>query len=166
VRRSRDGRRPTGRRAARRCQANRLAGQAVEASHQLILLGGVLVLLSIFAGVFSARLGAPLLLVFLGLGMLAGSEGPGRILFRDFHAASLIGSIGLAIILFDGGLRTDPSDVRRALWPSLALTTIGVIGHDGNRRFRSGRGTRTITCRPCATGCGERSGGIFQGYCL
>jgi potassium/hydrogen antiporter len=99
----------------------------VEASHQLILLGSVLVLLSIFAGVFSARLGAPLLLVFLGLGMLAGGEGPGGILFRDFHAAYLIGSIGLAIILFDGGLRTDPTDVRRALWPSLALATIGVI---------------------------------------
>jgi potassium/hydrogen antiporter len=99
----------------------------VEASHQLILLGSALVLLSIFAGLFSARFGAPLLLVFLGLGMLAGAEGPGGILFRDFHAAYLIGSIGLAIILFDGGLRTDPDDFRRALWPSLALATIGVI---------------------------------------
>ncbi|HJY48789.1 MAG TPA: cation:proton antiporter, partial [Stellaceae bacterium] len=99
----------------------------MEASHQLILLGSVLVLLSIFAGVFSARFGVPLLLVFLGLGILAGEEGPGRILFRDFHAAYLIGSIALAIILFDGGLRTDPSDIRRALWPSLALASIGVI---------------------------------------
>ena len=99
----------------------------MEASHHLILLGSVLVLLSIFAGVFSARFGAPLLLVFLGLGILAGEEGPGGILFRDFHAAYLIGSIALAIILFDGGLRPDPKDVRRALWPSLALATIGVI---------------------------------------
>jgi cell volume regulation protein A len=66
-------------------------------------------------------------LVFLGLGILAGEEGPGGILFRDFHAAYLIGSVALAIILFDGGLRTDRSDVRRALWPSLALATIGVI---------------------------------------
>jgi potassium/hydrogen antiporter len=99
----------------------------VEASHHLILLGSALVLLSIFAGVFSARFGAPLLLVFLGLGILAGEEGPGGILFRDFHAAYLIGSVALAIILFDGGLRTDRSDVRRALWPSLALATIGVI---------------------------------------
>jgi potassium/hydrogen antiporter len=99
----------------------------VEASHHLILLGSALVLLSIFAGVFSARLGAPLLVVFLGLGMLAGEEGPGGIRFHDFHAAYLIGSIGLAVILFDGGLRTDPGDVRRALWPSLALATIGVI---------------------------------------
>ena len=84
-------------------------------------------LLSIFAGVFSARFGAPLLLVFLGLGMLAGEEGPGGIRFRDFHAAYLIGSIALAIILFDGGLRTDPNAFRRALWPSLALATIGVL---------------------------------------
>jgi cell volume regulation protein A len=99
----------------------------VEASHQLILLGSALVLLSIFAGVFSARLGAPLLLVFLGLGMLAGEEGPGGIVFRDFHAAYLIGSVSLAIILFDGGLRTDPGAIRRALWPSLALATLGVI---------------------------------------
>ena len=99
----------------------------MEASHHLILLGSALVLLSIFAGVFSARFGAPLLLVFLGLGILAGEEGPGGILFHDFHAAYLIGSTALAIILFDGGLRTDRSDVRRALWPSLALATIGVI---------------------------------------
>jgi potassium/hydrogen antiporter len=99
----------------------------VEASHHLILLGSALVLLSIFAGVFSARLGAPLLLVFLGLGMLAGEEGLGGIVFRDFHAAYLIGSISLAIILFDGGLRTDPGAIRRALWPSVALATVGVI---------------------------------------
>ena len=99
----------------------------MEASHQLILLGSALVLLSIFAGLFSARFGAPLLLVFLGLGMLAGDEGLGGILFRDFHAAYLIGSIGLAIILFDGGLRTEPGAVQRALWPSLALATIGVM---------------------------------------
>jgi cell volume regulation protein A len=99
----------------------------VEASHELILLGSALVLLSIFAGLFSVRFGAPLLLVFLGLGMLAGQEGLGGIIFRNFHAAYLIGSISLAIILFEGGLRTDPDDFRRAKWPSLALATIGVI---------------------------------------
>ena len=99
----------------------------MEVSHQLILLGSILVLLSIFAGLFSARLGAPLLLVFLGLGMLAGREGPGGILFRDFPAAYLIGSVSLAIILFDGGLRTDPGAIRRALWPSVALASVGVI---------------------------------------
>jgi Kef-type K+ transport system membrane component KefB len=104
-----------------------LLGLCIYWWRELILLGSVLVLLSIFAGVFSARLGAPLLLVFLGLGMLAGEEGLGGIVFRDFHAAYLIGSISLAIILFDGGLRTDPGAIRRALWPSLALATVGVI---------------------------------------
>ena len=99
----------------------------MEASHQLILLGSALVLLSIFAGLFSARFGVPLLLVFLGLGMLAGAEGPGSIAFRDFPAAYLIGSVSLAIILFDGGLRTDPGAIGRALWPSVALATVGVI---------------------------------------
>ena len=99
----------------------------MEASHQLILLGSILVLLSIFDGLFSSRLGAPLLLVFLGLGTLAGGEGPGGIFFRDFNAAYLIGSVSLAIILFDGGLRTDPGAIRRALWPSVALASVGVI---------------------------------------
>ena len=79
----------------------------MDASHQLILLGASLVLLSIFAGLFSARFGAPLLLVFLGLGMLAGEDGPGGIAFDDFQAAYLIGSIALAVILFDGGLRAE-----------------------------------------------------------
>jgi hypothetical protein len=76
------------------------------------------VLLPIFLGFFVTPRAAyplryPLLLAFLGLGMLAG-EGLGGIRFRDFHAAYLIGSTGLAIILFeslfDGGLRTDPGD--------------------------------------------------------
>src|SRR5271154_775993 len=99
----------------------------MEASHQLILLGAALVLLSIFAGLFSARFGAPLLLVFLGLGMLAGEDGPGGIRFNDFQAAYLIGSVALAVILFDGGLRAERDAVRRALLPSLTLATVGVI---------------------------------------
>ena len=98
----------------------------MEASHQLILLGATLVLLSIFAGLFSARLGAPLLLVFLGLGMVAGEDGPGGIRFDDFQAAYLIGSIALAVILFDGGLRAERAAVRRALFPALTLATLGV----------------------------------------
>jgi cell volume regulation protein A len=99
----------------------------LEASHQLILLGATLVLLSIFAGLFSARFGAPLLLVFLGLGMLAGEDGPGGIAFDDFQAAYLIGSIALAVILFDGGLRAERDAVKRALWPALTLATVGVL---------------------------------------
>jgi cell volume regulation protein A len=100
---------------------------AMAASHELILLGSALVLLSIFAGLFSARFGAPLLLVFLGLGMLAGEDGPGGIRFDDFQAAYLIGSVALAVILFDGGLRAERDAVARALWPALVLATLGVL---------------------------------------
>lgn len=70
----------------------------MEWSHDFILLGGLLGLLSIFIGLMSARFGAPLLLVFLLIGMLAGEDGPGGIQFEDFRAAYLIGSVALAAI--------------------------------------------------------------------
>lgn len=95
-------------------------------AHELILLGGALGLVSVFAGVVGARFNAPILLVFLFLGMLAGEDGPGRIPFADFQSAYLIGSIALAIILFEGGLKTERAMIRIALWPSLLLATIGV----------------------------------------
>jgi NhaP-type Na+/H+ and K+/H+ antiporter len=95
-------------------------------AHELILVGGALGLLSIVAGVISARFHAPLLLVFLALGMLAGEDGPGGIAFNDFQSSYLIGSIALAIILFEGGLKTERAMIRMAFWPSLLLATIGV----------------------------------------
>lgn len=98
----------------------------METSHELILLGGALGLLSIFAGLFFSRLGGPLLLVFLLLGMVAGEDGPGGIHFNDFRAAYLIGSIALAVILFEGGLKTSLSMLRAAFWPALVLATLGV----------------------------------------
>ncbi len=98
----------------------------MEHAHDLILLGGVLGLLSIFAGLASARVGAPLLLVFLVVGMLAGEDGPGRIQFDDFHASYLIGSVALAAILFEGGFKTERAMLRQAFWPALAMATVGV----------------------------------------
>ncbi len=98
----------------------------MDAAHDFILLGGALGLLSIFAGLASERVGAPLLLVFLVLGMLAGEDGPGGIAFDDFGAAYLIGSVALAIILFEGGLKTERSMIKLALWPGLLLATLGV----------------------------------------
>src|SRR3954464_7798417 len=95
--------------------------------NEFILIGAALVALSIIAGMFSSRLGAPLLLVFLALGMLAGENGPGGIAFNDFQLTYLVGSIALAIILFDGGLRTPRAVFRIALWPALSLSTVGVI---------------------------------------
>jgi cell volume regulation protein A len=96
------------------------------ASHEIILVAGVLCLLAIFAGLLSARIGTPLLLVFIGLGMLSGEDGPGGIQFNDFRAAYLVGSLSLAAILFQGGLSTERSMIRQALWPSIALATAGV----------------------------------------
>ena len=98
----------------------------MEWAHGIILLGGVLGLLSIFAGRFSERLGAPLLLIFLLLGMLAGEDGPGGIKFDDFQASYLIGSVALVIILFEGGLKTERAMLRIAFWPALVLATVGV----------------------------------------
>jgi len=95
-------------------------------SHKMILLGGALGLLSIIAGVISRRVGAPVLLVFLALGMLVGDEHLLGIPFDDFTSAYLIGSVALAVILFEGGLKTPVSMLRLAFWPAAVLATIGV----------------------------------------
>ena len=73
------------------------------------------------------RFGAPLLLVFLLLGMLAGEGGPGGIKFDDVGAAYTVGSIALALILFDGGLRTRLASLRNVLAPAVTLATVGVL---------------------------------------
>jgi NhaP-type Na+/H+ and K+/H+ antiporter len=103
-----------------------LGHAAIAKSHELILLGGVLGLLSIVAGLISRRVGAPMLLVFLALGMLAGEDGLLGIPYDDFTSAYLIGSVALAVILFEGGLKTPVSMLRLAFWPAAALATIGV----------------------------------------
>jgi NhaP-type Na+/H+ and K+/H+ antiporter len=103
------------------------AGRAVLGNaHQLILLGGALGVLSILAGLLSRRVGAPVLLVFLVVGMLAGEDGPLHIPFNDFAAAYLIGSVALAVILFEGGLKTPLAVLRLAFWPAALLATLGV----------------------------------------
>jgi len=81
-----------------------LGHAAMARSHKLILARGVLGLLSIVAGLISRRIGAPVLLAFLPIGMLAGDEHVLGIPFDDFGAAYLIGSVALAIILFEGGV--------------------------------------------------------------
>lgn len=82
-------------------------------ANQVILVSAGLITFAIFAGALSSRIGAPLLLVFLAFGMLVGEEGPGGIVFNDFSFAYLAGSFALAIILFDGGLRTNRAALRR-----------------------------------------------------
>ena len=92
-----------------------------------ILFGAVLVLAGILSSLVALRFGAPLLLVFLILGMLAGELGVGGIRFDDVRLTYLVGSIALALILFDGGLRTRIATFRSVLAPSLVLATLGVL---------------------------------------
>jgi cell volume regulation protein A len=103
-----------------------LGHAAIARAHELILLGGMLGLLSIIAGLISRRVGAPMLLVFLALGMLAGEDGVLGIPYDDFTSAYLIGSVALAVILLEGGLKTPVSMLRLAFWPAAVLATIGV----------------------------------------
>ncbi len=92
-----------------------------------ILLGALLILAGILSSLIAMRFGAPLLLVFLILGMLAGESGPGGIKFDDVYTSYVAGSVALALILFDGGLRTRFATFRSVLAPSLVLSTIGVL---------------------------------------
>ncbi len=92
-----------------------------------ILLGSLLVLAGILSSLIALRFGAPLLLVFLLVGMMAGEGGPGGIKFDDVGTAYLVGSIALALILFDGGLRTRFASFRNVLAPSVTLATVGVL---------------------------------------
>ncbi|WP_028454089.1 potassium/proton antiporter [Chitinilyticum litopenaei] len=92
----------------------------------LALLFGVLLLVAMIATSLTAKLGTPLLLVFLGVGMLAGDSGPGGLVFNDFGLSFTVGNLALAVILFDGGLRTRFSTFRVALKPALLLATFGV----------------------------------------
>ncbi len=87
----------------------------------------VLVLLGVVASKVSAHLGIPALLLFLLVGMAAGSEGVGGIEFEDYEMAQAIGVVALAFILFAGGFDTDWGSVRPVVGPSLLLATAGVL---------------------------------------
>ncbi|HVI24827.1 MAG TPA: potassium/proton antiporter [Xanthomonadaceae bacterium] len=93
----------------------------------LTLLGGaLLVLAGIASSLVARRFGTPLLLVFLVLGLLLGEDGPGGIRYSDTRFTFLVGSLALAVILFDGGLRTRAEQVRGVVAPSLLLASVGV----------------------------------------
>jgi len=100
---------------------------ALDAISIAILLGSLLVLAGILSSLIALRFGAPLLLVFLLVGMLAGEGGPGGLKFDDVQVTYVVGSIALALILFDGGLRTRIATFRNVLAPSVMLATVGVL---------------------------------------
>jgi potassium/hydrogen antiporter len=85
------------------------------------------VMAGILSSLLALRFGAPLLLVFLVIGMAAGDSGPGGLEFDDVRTTYLVGSVALALILFDGGLRTRFQSIRAVLAPSMLLATIGVL---------------------------------------
>ncbi|HEY4788997.1 MAG TPA: potassium/proton antiporter [Bacteroidales bacterium] len=92
----------------------------------IILISSILLLLAIISTRIS-KFGIPIVLLFIGLGMLAGSEGIGGIYFDDPKISKFIGGIALCIILFSGGLDTKFTNIRQVLWQGIALSTIGVI---------------------------------------
>ncbi|HLG15129.1 MAG TPA: potassium/proton antiporter [Blastocatellia bacterium] len=92
-----------------------------------LVAASILLFLSVLASKASAKLGIPALLLFLAIGMLAGSDGLGGIYFDDALLAQSVGVIALALILFSGGLDTRWASVRPVVWKGLALSTIGVL---------------------------------------
>lgn len=93
----------------------------------ILLLGSVLLFISIISSKTSFRIGIPTLLLFLIIGMLAGSDGPGGIIFDDPQTAQLLGVIALTFILFSGGLDTKWDSIKPIIRNGLALSTLGVL---------------------------------------
>jgi cell volume regulation protein A len=99
---------------------------AVELEHRLLPAGAILAL-AVVAAVGTRRLSVPLLITFLGLGMLLGSEGVGGIYFDDAHLARTIGILALIAILFEGGLTSEWREIRPVALSAFLLSTVGVL---------------------------------------
>ncbi|MBL7742048.1 MAG: potassium/proton antiporter [Chitinophagaceae bacterium] len=96
-------------------------------SENIILAGSILLIASLLASKTSFKLGIPTLILFLGIGMLAGSEGIGGIYFDNPHLTQLLGVIALNLILFSGGMDTKMESVKPVIWRGVSLSTIGVL---------------------------------------
>ena len=93
----------------------------------MILVGGALLVAGLGAALAAGRLRVPGLVLFLGLGMLVGSDGTGWIRFDDYELARTIGTVALALILFEGGLTAGFDEIRPVLRPAIALALVGTV---------------------------------------
>ena len=98
----------------------------LETMYLAIFIGAGLVMAAVFTSWFAFRFGAPILLIFLAIGLIAGEDGLG-IEFDNSQAAYFLGSVALAIVLFDSGFGTKLSTFRQAALPSVVLATLGVV---------------------------------------
>lgn len=96
-------------------------------TENVLLIGSVLLLISILAGKTSYKFGVPTLILFLLVGVLAGSEGIGKINFNDPQLAQFIGIVSLNFILFSGGLDTSWKSIKPVVWQGISLSTLGVL---------------------------------------
>lgn len=99
---------------------------SVVVSNIALLVVAALVVVGTLSSLLAARFGAPILLVFLVVGVAAGEGGPGGIHFDDYWVTYMVGSAALAVILFDGGLRMRVASMRGAILPAVGLSTVGV----------------------------------------
>lgn len=104
-----------------------MLGNEPDATAQLVGMGATILLAAAITGPLVARRGLPVVLGFILLGMLAGSEGIGKIAFDNYDMAFRIGTIALVLILFDGGLNTSIGVVKKAIRPASILATLGVM---------------------------------------
>ncbi|TMI70425.1 MAG: potassium/proton antiporter [Bacteroidetes bacterium] len=96
-------------------------------AEDIMLAGSILLIASIVASKTSFKLGIPTLILFLAVGMLAGSEGIGKIYFDDPHIAEVLGVLALNFILFSGGMDTKWESIKPILWRGISLSTLGVL---------------------------------------
>lgn len=96
-------------------------------TENILLIGSILLFISLIAGKTSDKFGVPVLILFITIGMLAGSEGIGGINFDSPGTAQFIGIVALNFILFSGGLDTDLNSIRPVLWHGVSLSTLGVL---------------------------------------
>ncbi len=108
-----------------------MIGSEPIATAMLLAAFGALLAISIGLSRASARLGLPIALLFLLVGVIAGSEGIGRIPFDDYHFTFRVGTTALVLILFDGGLNTSWTSARSVLAPASILATVGVVATAG-----------------------------------